>query len=51
MGQYLFLKKFKKNKKFARYIDSIEKTIQLLIKNKMDVQLHIHSQCIIRVHN
>lgn len=45
MGQYLFLKKnLKKNKKFASYIDSIEKTIQLLIKNKMDVQLHIHSQ-------
>jgi hypothetical protein len=45
MGHYIFLLKNRNNnEKFKKYFNSIEETIGLLIKNKMDVQLHVHSQ-------
>ena len=45
MGHYLFLLNNKNtNEKFQEYLNSIEKTIELLIDHKMDVQLHVHSQ-------
>ena len=44
MAHYLFLKKNKDYKDFHFQAQTIKETIKLLVKNKMDVQIHLHSQ-------
>jgi hypothetical protein len=44
MAHYLFLQKHKDYKDFRFQAQSIKETIKLLAKNKMDVQVHLHSQ-------
>ena len=45
MGHYVFLKNnLNKSEKCKNFLNSIEKTIEILLENEMDVQLHIHSQ-------
>lgn len=44
MAHYLFLKKNKEYSDFRFQIRSIEETINLLVENEMDVQVHLHSQ-------
>ena len=44
MAHYLFLEDNKDFKDFAFQAQIIKETIKLLAKNKMDVQIHLHSQ-------
>ena len=44
MGHYLFLKENIDFHDFRFQINSIEETIKFLIKNNMNVQIHLHSQ-------
>jgi hypothetical protein len=44
MAHYLFLQKHKDYRDFAFQAQTIKETIKLLAKNKMDVQVHLHSQ-------
>lgn len=44
IAHYLFLNENKSIQDFKFQAYAIEQTIQLLIKNKMDVQIHLHSQ-------
>ena len=44
MAHYLFLQDHKDYKDFLFQVQTIKETIKLLVKNKMDVQIHLHSQ-------
>ena len=44
MAHYLFLQEHKDYKDFPFQAQTIKETIKLLVKNKMDVQIHLHSQ-------
>ena len=44
MAHFLFLQDHKEFKDFDFQAQAIKETIKLLVKNKMDVQIHLHSQ-------
>ena len=44
MAHFLFLQKHKYYKDFDYQAHTIKETIKLLVKNKMDVQIHLHPQ-------